>query len=84
MTPYILHSTDVLQPWQKAPLFSAARYMKTTFLRKNYLALYENGANFMTAMYMHIFFARMLVNPLFSHLQGTGFLMTSAYKSQMI
>ena len=34
-----------------------------------------NGPNFLTPMYMHIFFALILAKPLFSHLHKACFLM---------
>ena len=54
-------------------------YDKPPFLKKKVYDCpdfwYWNGPNFLTPMYMHIFFAQIPVKPLFSHLHKAGFLM---------
>ena len=62
-----------------SPLSSTPRYMINPHFEKK--KVYEwsdfwnwNGPNFLTPMYMHIFFAQIPVKPSFSHLHKAGFL----------
>ena len=77
-----------------SPLFQCHQvYDKPPFLKKKICEWPDfwkwNGPNFLTPMYMHIFFAQIPVKPLFSHLHKAGFLKMRVicnlvYKSQGI